>query len=101
MKLQNWGYRDLTVHESMADAGPTIGQRTYDIVISNLRLLDGWIDHDFARSLSRGKTHLIILTGLGDIDLHQMDWEPVVPTFLFKPYTLLQLRNELTKVEVP
>ena len=101
MKLQKWGYRDLTIFESMVDAGPTIEQRAYDIVISNLRLLDGWIGHDFARSLTQHKTHLIILTGLGNLDLHQWDWEPIVPTFLFKPYTLLQLKNELTKVEIP
>lgn len=94
-KLNLWGFKDAIVRESMEESREILVNGSCDIVISNLKLIDGWIDHDFVQLLNQGKTHLIILTGLGNENLHELDWSPIHPSFLFKPYTSFQLKRIL------
>jgi DNA-binding NtrC family response regulator len=94
-KLHQWGFSNVIVKESMTDSKELLLSDQCDIVISNLRLIDGWVDYDFAELLKRGKTHLILLTGLSSKDLHKVDWSPIQPKFLFKPYTSFQLKQIL------
>lgn len=94
-KLQSWGFRNVIVKESMEESKELLHSDQCDIVISNLRLIDGWVDYDFAELLKKGNTHLILLTGLRDEELHKVDWRPIQPKFLFKPYTSFQLKQIL------
>lgn len=94
-KLRKWGIGYIIVKESMEESRDLLLSNHCDIIISNLRLIDGWIDYHFAELLKKGKTHLILLTGLSSMDMHKVDWRPIKPKFLFKPFTSLQLKKVL------
>lgn len=68
-----------------------------DIIISNLKLTDGWVDDCFLNMLEGHSMHVIILTGLRDLSLHSLFDRPFFH-YLFKPYTGLQLTYCLEEI---
>jgi response regulator RpfG family c-di-GMP phosphodiesterase len=64
-----------------------------DLIITNLRLLDGWIDKAYYTALKSASKRLLILTGLRDERLHPDLEEAGKHSFLYKPFTSLQLRS--------
>ena len=64
-----------------------------DLIITNLRLLDGWIEKSYCKALKSTSEMVLILTGLRDERLHpKLDIVEKL-SFLYKPFTSLQLRN--------
>ncbi len=62
-----------------------------DLIITNLRLLDGWIEKSYYSALKSASQQILILTGLRDERLHPDLASAGEHSFLYKPFTSLQL----------
>ncbi len=69
--------------------------RDEDIIITNLKLDDDWIDKDCIDQLNSLNLKVVILTGLSDQRYHDLAELKVPYTLLFKPYTHLQIKRSL------
>lgn len=64
-----------------------------DLMITNLKLFDGWADKDYLQFLDMEVDKLLILTGLRDENLQPDLGILINPLFLYKPFSALQLKN--------
>ena len=69
-----------------------------DLIITNLHLLDGWIGKSYYTTAKSASEHLLILTGLRDERLHPSLDSPGQHSFLYKPFTPIQLRVCIEKL---
>ena len=83
----------VTHFESKREVLEHLHTERADLMITNLRLFDGWADHDYLQLLDIEVNKLLILTGLRDENLQPELDTSTNPTFLYKPFTSLQLKN--------
>lgn len=83
----------VTYFESREEALIHLRVQEADLIISNLHLSDGWADKTYISALCAACQALLILTGLRDENL-QPAFDTKLPlTFLYKPFTWLQLKT--------
>ena len=83
--------------ESRSQGLHYLNREKVDLIITNLRLIDGWLSFHELTEIASFCTPILILTGFRD-DL--MQCHPILSTktsltYLFKPYNFYQLKKSL------
>jgi DNA-binding NtrC family response regulator len=92
-QLQACSCQSVVYFESKREVLIYLVTERADLMITNLKLFDGWANKDYLEFLDMEVDKLLILTGLRDENL-QPDLENLMdPFFLYKPFTALQLKN--------
>jgi len=98
-QLESNGCQVVGQFDSYLEAESMIAELFPDIIISNLKLSDGWVDDYYLNVLEGHSLHVIILTGLRDLTLHMPVGDRTLFHYLFKPYTYLQLASCLNEID--
>ena len=86
----------IDTSESMNEAAIKLDKVAYSLVITNLRLMDGWVSQKFMNYLEYNDHNLLIVTGLNDLN-HLYDLQKRRNTqLLFKPFSHTQLKKVLS-----
>ena len=98
-KFKRWGYQSVKTADNI-EKEVDLRELGNVIIICNLRLTNGWGNQDTFNFLLTTDLPLIILTGLSDSSLYELDFDrgsaPVY--FLHKPFTAHQLRETLNSL---
>ena len=70
-----------------------------DLIVTNLRLFDGWLDEKFFHYLKTKGTTVLILTGLSSNAVFYKSILGNKTHFLYKPYTTRQLKRKLSMIK--
>ena len=96
IQLESWGVTDVRIMEDNSWPWEIAAGTKVDFVLTNLKLSDGWIDRNYLIKLGELGSKNILLTGLGDMDLHPIDEDlDFTYSFLPKPFSPGQLRGHL------
>ena len=83
----------IVFFEKMADASEFLKANHPDLIITNLRLWDGWVNQNFLQQLEAVSCPLVILTGMRDKRFQPKFSNRGPTSFLYKPFTQLQLKK--------
>ncbi len=93
--LHKLGYRVLDVFTDYQEAEIEIYQHRPDLVISNLRLADGWVDAMYLKMIVRNTHKLIICTALSNASMYLDILHKLPISILYKPFAMCQLEKFL------
>ena len=95
-KFKRWGYQSVRTADKIGEE-VNLNGLTNGIIICNLRLTHDWVSQDAFNVLLNTDLPLIVLTGLSDSTLCEVDFDrgsaPVC--FIYKPFTTQQLKKTL------
>ncbi|MCB0665365.1 MAG: hypothetical protein KDC80_06055 [Saprospiraceae bacterium] len=86
---------EIRIYDEFFSAFETLDQFKPDLIITNLRALDGWMDSFDFHLLVRHCRFLLVMTGLSDQRLHPFSLTQFNHGFLQKPFSSLQLKKLL------
>ena len=94
-QLDKLGYRILAVFSDFQEAEIEIYQHRPDLVITNLRLTDGWVDAMYLKMIVRNTHRLIICTALSNASMYLDIMNKLPISILYKPFAMCQLEKLL------
>jgi two-component SAPR family response regulator len=84
--------------ESRSQSFRYLEMHNVDLIITNLRLMDGWLTSQELQAMKTHSNHMLITTGFRN-DLLQNHPNPKTSfSYLYKPYTFYQLKKFILRL---
>lgn len=94
IQLATLKVRNVHFFETRSQSLQYLNRQKVDLIITNLRLLDGWLTSCDLKEIASLCNHMLILTGIRD-ELSQNLSTKTSFSYLYKPYNLYQLKKSI------
>ena len=91
-ELEKIGNVDYHIVDTKSAVQKFLDTQRFQLIIFNLRLIDGWLNVEHIRRLRKVSDQLLLTTGYNDLEFIESMCIKDNVRFLFKPYSLRQLR---------
>ncbi len=99
-QLKKQGYRVVAHFDEFLDAESSIHSYQTDLVITNLKLSDGWVDDHYIEVMTYYADQVLIITAINWPHISDDLIEELSIHQLHKPFTEQQFRNSLLEISV-
>ena len=98
LQLDLWSNIEKKYFDDESEAAAYLRNHSPDLIITNLRLIHGWIGIELWQAINSCHCQVLVMTGLRDERLHSNISSLFSPNFLFKPFNALQFREWIIKL---